>query len=120
VINGAHVTVFADDADTARAFFRDVLELPCVDVGGGWLTFALPPTELAVHPGAGWGADESRHMLFLTCDDIEHTVEELSAKGVEFVDPVTDEGWGRVTRLTVPGAGAMGLYQPSYEGPLGG
>jgi len=59
-------------------------------------------------------------MLFLTCDDIERTVEELRGKGVEFVDPVTDEGWGRVTRLTVPGAGVLGLYEPSYEGPLGG
>jgi catechol 2,3-dioxygenase-like lactoylglutathione lyase family enzyme len=118
VISGAHVTVFAEDADAARAFFRDVLGFPCTDAGGGWLTFAIPPTEVAFHPGAGWGRGEGHHMLFLMCEDISQTVEELEGKGVEFLDPIVDEGFGPITRLRVPGAGAIGLYQPSYPSPL--
>jgi catechol 2,3-dioxygenase-like lactoylglutathione lyase family enzyme len=118
VITSAHVTVFAQDADAARAFFRDVLELPCVDVGGGWLTFALPPTEVAFHPGAGWDQTEGHHLLFLMCDDIERTIADLEGKDVDFIEPITDEEWGRVTRFKVPGAGVMGLYQRSYAGPL--
>ena len=120
MITAAHVTVFAQDADAARAFFRDVLGFPCVDSGGGWLTFAAPPTELAFHPGAGWGRAEGQHMLFLICDDIERTVDELEDKGVEFLAPIADEGFGPMTRLRVPGAGEIGLYQPTYVSPLGG
>jgi catechol 2,3-dioxygenase-like lactoylglutathione lyase family enzyme len=120
VITAAHVTVFARDAEAARAFFRDVLGFPCADAGEGWLTFAVPPTELAFHPGAGWGRAERQHMLFLMCDDIERTVEDLENKGVEFVEPISDEGFGPMTRLAVPGAGEIGLYQPTYPSPLGG
>jgi catechol 2,3-dioxygenase-like lactoylglutathione lyase family enzyme len=118
MITAAHLTVFAEDAEAARAFFRDVLEFPCADSGEGWLTFALPPTELAVHPGSGWGHAHGRHMLFLICDDIDGTVEHLSGKGVEFVSPVADEGFGRLTRLRVPGAGEIGLFEPNYPSPI--
>jgi catechol 2,3-dioxygenase-like lactoylglutathione lyase family enzyme len=118
MITAAHVTLFAQDAEAARAFFRDVLGFPCVDSGGGWLTFAAPPTELAIHPGAGWERAEGHHMLFLICDDIEPTVEDLKSKGVEFVAPVADEGFGPLTRFRVPGAGEIGLYQPTYPSPL--
>jgi catechol 2,3-dioxygenase-like lactoylglutathione lyase family enzyme len=111
VITSAVVTVFAHDAEAATAFFRDVLEFPCVDAGDGWLRFA-PPTELSVHPGGDPGARQGQHTLFLTCDDIERTVEELKQKGVEFVDPIADEGCGPITRLRVPGAGEVGLFQP--------
>jgi catechol 2,3-dioxygenase-like lactoylglutathione lyase family enzyme len=120
MINAAHITVFAQDADAARAFFRDVLEFPCTDIGEGWLTFNLPPTELAVHPGAGWGESEGHHMLFLMCERIEDTVAELGAKGVEFTTPVANEGWGLTTSLKVPGAGEIGLYQPTYVSPVAG
>lgn len=118
MITGAHVTVFAEDAEAARAFFRDVIGFPCVDSGGGWLTFAIPPTELAFHPGAGWERTGGQHMLFLMCDDIERTVEDLKGKGVEFVTPIVDEGFGPITHLRVPGAGQIGLYQPTYSSPL--
>jgi catechol 2,3-dioxygenase-like lactoylglutathione lyase family enzyme len=118
VITGAHTIVFAHDAEAARAFFRDVLGFPSVDAGDGWLIFALPPAELALHPGSGWGGDEGRHMLFFMCDDVARTVEELETKGVEFTEPVADEGWGLVTRLEVPGAGEIGLYEPKHESPL--
>lgn len=117
MITGAHVTIFAEDAEAARAFFRDVVGFPHVDAGDGWLIFATPPAEIGIHPGTGWGQDEGHHLLFLMCDDIERTVEELKAKGVEFVEPITDEGFGLTTSLKVPGAGPLGLYQPAYERP---
>ena len=66
MIHGAHTILFADDADAARAFLRDVLGFPAVDAGGGWLIFALPPGEIAVHPGP---AGECQ--LYLMCDDLE-------------------------------------------------
>jgi catechol 2,3-dioxygenase-like lactoylglutathione lyase family enzyme len=118
MINGAHITVFAHDADAARAFFRDVLGLRSVDAGDGWLIFEAPPTEVAFHPGAGWGQEEERHMLFLMCDDLAKTMRELEEKGVEFVEPVSDEGWGLVAQFKVPGAGKLGLYEPRHPSPL--
>jgi len=114
VIAGAHTIVFAEDADAARAFFRDVLKFPNVDGGDGWLIFALPPAELAVHPAPEAG----QHELYLMCKDIEQTMDELEQKGVEFVAPLTDEDWGLLTRLKVPGAGDIGLYQPKHPTPL--
>lgn len=118
MIAGVHTLVFAEDAEAARAFFRDVLGFPSVDDGDGWLIFALPPGELGVHPGPGWGRDLAAHELFFMCHDIERTVEELTRKGVEFTAPVTDEGYGLVTRLKVPGAGEIGLYEPKHASPL--
>jgi catechol 2,3-dioxygenase-like lactoylglutathione lyase family enzyme len=117
VIKGAHVTVFAEEADAARAFFRDVLELDVVDAGGGWLIFALPPAEVAMHPTDEPGG---RHELYLTCDDVEATVAELSARGVEFEDGVSDEAWGRLTHMRVPGMGRLGLYEPRHASPRSG
>jgi catechol 2,3-dioxygenase-like lactoylglutathione lyase family enzyme len=114
VIAGAHVILFAENAAAARAFLRDVLGFPSVDAGEGWLIFELPPAELAVHPGA------AQHELYLMCHDIEQTVEELKQKGVEFVSPIEEEGWGRRTRLKIPGAGEIGLYEPKHESPLKG
>ena len=110
MLTAAHTILFASDADAARAFFRDVLELDAVDAGGGWLIFALPPAELAIHPADG----PPRHELYLMCDDIEATVARLTERGVEFTAPVSDEGWGLLTRLRVPGAGELGLYEPRH------
>ena len=118
MIAGAHAIVFADDADAARAFVRDVLGLDSVDAGDGWLIFALPATELAFHPGGGWGLDVGQHLLFLMCQDVHRLVAELEAKGVQFVAPITDEGYGLVTRFKVPGAGELGLYEPRHASPL--
>ena len=118
MIAGAHAIVFAEDAEAARAFVRDVLGLTAVDAGDGWLIFALPPTELAFHPGTGWGLGVGEHLLFLMCHDVHHAVADLEAKGVEFVAPITDEGYGLVTRFKVPGAGEMGLYEPRHASPL--
>jgi catechol 2,3-dioxygenase-like lactoylglutathione lyase family enzyme len=118
VIAGAHMIVFAEDAEQARAFFRDVLGFSGVDAGDGWLIFALPPGEIAVHPGPGWSGSVGQHELFLMCHDVEQTVRELEEKGVEFVAPVSDEGFGLMTRFRVPGAGEIGLYEPRHASPL--
>jgi catechol 2,3-dioxygenase-like lactoylglutathione lyase family enzyme len=118
VIAGAHTIILAEGADAARAFLRDVLGFSSVDAGDGWLIFGLPPGELAVHPGPGWGKDVGQHELFFMCHDIEATVAELKEKGVKFTAPVTDEGYGLVTRFRVPGAGEIGLYEPRHESPL--
>jgi len=115
VITGAHAIVYSRDADADRAFFRDVLGFPSVDAGGGWLIFALPPAELAAHPADAGG----RHELYLMCDEIESTVAELQAKGVEFTAPVSDEGFGLLTSLKLPGGGELGLYEPRHPIPHG-
>lgn len=118
MIAGAHTIIFAEDAETARGFFRDVLGFTNVDAGDGWLIFALPPGEIALHPGPGWGQPWGAHQLFFMCHDVERTVEELRSKGVEFVSPITDEGYGLMTRFKIPGAGEIGLYQPKHPSPL--
>jgi catechol 2,3-dioxygenase-like lactoylglutathione lyase family enzyme len=113
MITGVHALIYTSDAEADRAFFRDVLELRSVDAGGGWLIFALPPAELAAHP-----AEDSHHELYLMCDDVHATVEELKTKGVEFSRSVSDEGFGLVTAIRLPGGGELGLYEPRHPTPL--
>ncbi|MEU2430858.1 VOC family protein [Streptomyces sp. NPDC007861] len=110
MINGAHLIIYSRDAEADRAFLRDVLGYPHVDAGGGWLIFKLPPAEVAVHPVEG----AETHELYLMCDDVEATVAELTARGVEFTQPVTDAGWGLLTRLRLPGGGEVGMYEPRH------
>jgi catechol 2,3-dioxygenase-like lactoylglutathione lyase family enzyme len=114
MITGIHAVMFTSEADGLRAFLRDVLGLDSVDAGGGWLIFALPPAELAAHPSDG----DPSTALYLMCDDIEATAAELEAKGVELARPVSDEGWGLVTAIRVPGGGELGLYEPRHPTPL--
>jgi catechol 2,3-dioxygenase-like lactoylglutathione lyase family enzyme len=120
MIAGVHTLLYAHDAEAARAFFRDVLGLETLDGGDGWLYFTLPPGELACHPGPGLiaGREQGRTEMFLMCTDVEATRHELEAKGVEFVAPIEDEGWGLLTRFAVPGFGDLGLYQPHHPSPL--
>ena len=110
---GAHSIIFTDDVEATRAFFRDILNLPSVDSGGGWLIFKLPPGEVAAHP-SDEGAPAGRHELYLMCDDIEATLRDLTAKGIE-VGEVSDQGWGLLSTVKVPGAGDFGIYQPRHE-----
>jgi catechol 2,3-dioxygenase-like lactoylglutathione lyase family enzyme len=112
LITGVHALIFNPDADATRAFFRDVLGFPAIDVGGGWLIFALPPAELGIHPTDGDGPGQ--HELYLMCDDLEQTMTELKAKGVEFTKPVSDQGFGRVVSLKIPGGAELALYQPRH------
>jgi catechol 2,3-dioxygenase-like lactoylglutathione lyase family enzyme len=118
VIAGVHALLYVDDAEAVRAFFRDVLGFGHVDSGEGWLIFALPPAELGIHPGPGWGRAVGDHEVFLMCHDVERTVTELEARGVEFVSPIEDEEWGRSTRFQIPGGVEMGLYEPRHASPL--
>jgi catechol 2,3-dioxygenase-like lactoylglutathione lyase family enzyme len=113
MITGAHTIVYSGDADADRAFFRDVLGFPSVDAGQGWLIFALPPAELAAHRSE----ESGHHELYLMCDDIESTVVELEGKGVEFTSPVSDQGFGLLTSLKLPGGGELGLYEPRHPIP---
>jgi catechol 2,3-dioxygenase-like lactoylglutathione lyase family enzyme len=111
MITGAHSIIYATDAEAARAFLRDTLGLSNVDAGDGWLIFKSPPAEVAVHP-----ADPSASgtvELYLMCDDLESTMADLKAKGVE-VGEVTSAGFGLLTTLRVPGTGELGLYQPRH------
>ncbi len=114
VINGVHAIVFTRDAEADRAFFRDVLGFPAVDAGGGWLIFALPPAELAAHPTEG----DARHELYLMCDDVRATVEELRGNGIELTKEISDEGFGLMTALRLPGGGEIALYEPRHPSPL--
>jgi catechol 2,3-dioxygenase-like lactoylglutathione lyase family enzyme len=119
VITGYHSIIYSDDPEATRAFLRDVLGWPHIDAGGGWLIFKTPPSEVGVHPTQGpegqiW-ATVPHAQLSLMCDDIEATLADLRAKGVEVGDEVRDEGFGLVGSLTVPGAGEMMLYQPRHE-----
>ena len=110
MITGAHSIVYSSDPDGVRAFFRDVLELPSVDAGRGWLIFALPPAEVAAHPTDG----PAHHDLYLMCDDIHATVEQLRSKGVEISDALRVERWGLVTAIRLPGGAEIGLYEPRH------
>lgn len=105
MLRGAHVIPYTADPETDRAFLRDVLGLAHIDSGGGRLIFQLPPAEVAVHPAESSGAVE----LYLVCDDIDETVADLGARGVEFEGPVSDQGWGRSATLRLPGGGRLGI-----------
>jgi catechol 2,3-dioxygenase-like lactoylglutathione lyase family enzyme len=110
VIDGSHVILFSRDPEADRAFFADVLEMPHVDAGGGWLIFKLPPAELAVHPTDG----PPGHELYFICHDLEATVSDLRAKGVDVAEDVSDGRWGRLTRFRLPGGGEVGMYEPRH------
>ncbi len=111
MITGAHSVIFSTDPEADRAFLRDVLGFPHVDVGGGWLIFGLPPSEVAVHP-----SDENMHELYLMCDDIEALIAEMTKHNVACSE-VHEERWGSITRITLPGGGKLGIYQPKHERP---
>jgi hypothetical protein len=112
MIVGAHAILYSKDAEADRAFLRDVIGLPGVDVGHGWLIFGLPPAEVAVHPAEQSGA----HELYLMCDDVDAFVADMSARQVP-CSPVQSLGWGRLTEVTLPGGGKLGVYQPRHARP---
>jgi catechol 2,3-dioxygenase-like lactoylglutathione lyase family enzyme len=113
VIRAAHIIIYSKNADADRAFFRDVLRYPSADAGHGWLIFALPPAELAVHP-----SDENdTHEFYFICDDVHALIAEMKAKGFE-CSPIDEQRWGSITRLTLPGGGKIGIYQPKHPSPL--
>ena len=105
--------MFSPAAEQVRAFFADVLAMPSTDAGGGWPIFALPPAELAVHPADG----QSRHELYLMCDDIHATLAELRGKGAEIARDVTDQGWGLLAAIRLPDGSGLPVYQPRHPSP---
>lgn len=112
MITGAHVMIYTKDEAADRAFLRDVLELPSIDAGGGWLIFKLPPTELGIH-----GHERNDlHELYLVCDDLDATMARLREKGVDCGEPTTAD-WGRATAVPLPGGGRIGLYQAAHARP---
>ena len=112
-ITGVHAILMAEDADAVRAFLRDTLELKSVDAGGGWLIFALPPAELAVHPAEQGGRQE----LYLMTDDLTATLARLRERGVTVISEPSEESWGRLAAIDVPGVGPLGLYEPRHPVP---
>jgi hypothetical protein len=109
-----HAIVFSAEAEKVRAFFADILSMPSVDAGGGWLIFALPPAELAVHPADG----KSHHELYLMCDNIQATLAELRARGVEVARDVSDQGWGLLAAIGLPDGSEFPIYEPRHPSPL--
>ena len=114
-ITGVHAVLYTREPGADRAWLTDVLGLESVDAGGGWLIFALPPAELAAHPASAEGGDVE---LYLMCDDIESTMQELRDKGVALDEPVTDQRWGRVTKIVLPSGAHLGLYEPHHARPV--
>jgi catechol 2,3-dioxygenase-like lactoylglutathione lyase family enzyme len=106
---GCHTIIYSNDAEKDRAFFRDVLGMKSVDAGHGWLIFAMPPAELAFHPADG----RPFHELYLMCDNITITIDELTSKGVACSE-IHEERWGRLTHIALPGGAKLGLYEPKH------
>jgi hypothetical protein len=113
MIHGAHVVIYSKDAEADRSFLRDVLKFQSVDAGHGWLIFALPPAEVAVHPAE----ENDTHELYLMCDDVHAVGAALSEKKVE-CSAVDEQRWGSIIRMTLPGGGRLGIYQPKHASPL--
>jgi len=112
MLTGAHVILYSQDPERDRDFLRDVLQLPHVDAGHGWLIFALPPSEVAVHPSEGSQA----HELYFLCDDVHAFVASMERKKCT-CSPVEEQRWGSITHLTLPGGGKLGVYQPKHPRP---
>jgi catechol 2,3-dioxygenase-like lactoylglutathione lyase family enzyme len=115
MISGAHVILYSKNAEADRAFFRDVLGFRSVDAGHGWLIFALPPAEAAIHPSEENGVV---HELYFMCDDLKAEIASLAEKNVR-CSAVQEARWGSITKVQLPGAGAVGLYQPKHPTALG-
>lgn len=116
MIRGVHTMFYTSEPDALRAFLRDKLHMRATDVGGGWFIFDVPEADMGCHPAdAADGKPSGTADISFYCDDIHHTVTELEARGVEFVDDIEDLGYGLVTHFNVPGGFAVQLYQPRYE-----
>lgn len=114
MITGAHSIIYSTNPEADRAFLRDLLGFPHVDVGGGWLIFGLPPAEVAVHPSE----KNDVHEFYLMCDDIESLIADLTKRNVACT-AVQTERWGLLTHVTLPGGGKLGIYQPRHPRPRG-
>lgn len=112
MIIGAHAIIYSRKPEADRAFLRDILRLPSVDAGDGWLIFGLPPSEVAIHPAQ----KNNVHEIYLLCDDIAAFVEAMSEQGVS-CSSIQSLSWGQLTQVTLPGGGKLGVYQPRHARP---
>jgi len=112
MITGAHSIIYSTNAEADRAFFRDVLGFPYVDVHDGWLIFGLPPAEVAVHPSE----ENDLHELYLMCDDANAFIADMEKRGIPST-PIHNAGWGLLTQVTLPGGGKLGVYEPRHARP---
>jgi catechol 2,3-dioxygenase-like lactoylglutathione lyase family enzyme len=112
MLSGAHIVIYSTNAEADRAFFRDALGLTSVDAGDGWLIFALPASEVAVHPAEQNDVQE----LYLMCEDVEAFVARMADLGIE-TSPVERQRWGLLTRVMLPGGGKLGVYEPRHARP---
>jgi len=114
-IIGTHAILYTSEPDAVRAIFRDVFGFEFVDAGHDWLIFALPPAELGVHPGEGPTFDAGiRHQVSFSCDDLDATIDELRAKGIDIQGEPQEERWGITTTMVLPGGVDVMLYQPRH------
>jgi len=119
MIFGTHLLLYSRDPEADRAFFRNVLGFPHVDSGGGWLIFALPPAEMGIHPAEDnltqghAGQDLATGTLYLMCDHLSGTLEELAEKGVGHTE-LREAEWGVATSIRLPGGASLGLYEPRH------
>jgi len=112
MITGAHFMIYSTNPETDRIFFRDILKLPNVDTGDGWLIFGLPSAEIAVHPDDLGDKQE----LYFMCDDIDDFVQQMSRQMIKF-SPIQSQSWGELIYITLPGGGHLGIYEPRHEHP---
>lgn len=112
MITGVHTIIYSTNPEADRAFFKDILKFPNVDVGDGWLIFALPPSEIAVHPSE----ENNVHELYLICDDINTFIAEMQNQNINCSE-ISDQGWGILTSITLPGGGSLGAYQARHARP---
>jgi len=123
MINGAHVVIYSKDPEADRSFFRDVLQFPSVNAGHGWLIFAMPPLEVAFHVCEQHDSEphesgnHDKHELYFMCDDVAATLKDLTSKKVR-VSEVSEQRWGKLASLTLPGGGKIGIYEPKHPSPL--
>jgi len=110
----AHLLLYTPEAEAVRAVFRDVFGWKHVEDHPGWLIFAMPPSELGIHPSDG----STKHEICLMCEDIDSTMTELRTKGIEFRGEPQDQGFGIVTTMLLPGGIEVLLYQPKHASPL--
>ena len=115
MIRGLHAMFYSSQAEELRAFLRDALGLRASDVGGGWLIFTPPESDLGVHPTDGNEVVSGTADISFYCDDIQGTMRELRGRGVQFVDEVADHGYGLVTHFGAPGGFRIQLYEPKYQ-----
>jgi catechol 2,3-dioxygenase-like lactoylglutathione lyase family enzyme len=114
VLTGAHVIIYSKDPEADRAFFRDILGFPSVDAGHGWLIFELPAAEAAFHPHD----QNNQHEMYFVCDDLKAEMAELKKKRAHLGE-IVEERWGMRTTVTLPGGGAIGIYQPKHPVAFG-